>query len=353
MSVLNGLPARNVIPSYIEDVNESAWYVLEDAEKTYNEMMQGLAINELQVLESTGAVILNEDANEKGKFSLVEWLKKCWQNIKGFFEKIFKMVGEKVAGIKAKYFTKLDEGKIKKYLDQLDPKDKNGNNRIFGEYYEYTNIGDARNGGKFINALNTYDDAISNVYTKFADAAVNGDERSAKDIEVKMSNAIDVLKKNIGVSYDNEAGIAKHIKDHIRGKQISMDLTYVKSHIDDMIETCKDPKKIVKDMKELYNKIKASFDRSIKSVNSIKSNANTLAFSKYMPAIKYGKSVATQIASAALACEKEKMMADLKVVMRLQAAINKSFNESAVVEEGSTVVESSTYSKELRTLFNF
>lgn len=355
MSVLNGLPARNVIPSYIEDVNESAWYVIEDAEKTYNEMVQGLAINELHVLESTGAVILNEDANEKTKFSLVEWLKKGWQAVKGFFERIFKLVSEKIASIKAKHFTKIDKNKIKKYIDSLDPKDKNGNDRIFGEYYQYTNLDAVNDGGAIWTQLKKYNAAIDRCFNDFKMSNKSDETKQyIANIQNDMMDAKEELNNTLKLGKDSaEANIQKAVKNYIRGEQVKMDLAFVKTHIDDMINSATNPKAIIDKTKKMYNDIKKDYDNTIKFVNQNRKDKDPQAYTVYMPFLKYGKNVSTQIASAALNCTKEKIMADLKVVMRLQAAINKSFNESAVVEEGSTVVESSTYSKELRTLFNF
>jgi len=354
MDTLMNVKAINVIPSYAS-VNEAVWYVIEDSELAYNEMVQSLAINELVTLESTGEVITNEAANENAKGKIKEWLTRAWQAVKGFFEKVFNMVKEKIANIKAK-MTKFDKDKIKKYAASISAEDKDGKKRIFGEYYEYKNLNELLGGsGKYMSAIDTYSNTVDNVFGTFNDSKVT--EGAAETIRIKMEAAKSKLLNDLSVSSEaSESVIRKAAIDYARGNKINMDLDFVKSHLDDMLATAEDPKKIVKETKDLFNKMKKSFDQSIKAVEKKKNETDPQAFSVYLPFLKFGKNIATTVASAALVCAKDKMMSDLKVVMRLQAAINKSgvvAKESAVNNDESSVVESSTFATELSSLFSF
>ena len=48
-------------------ITESAWAVMEDAELSYNEMMQSIALEELAVLEAEGEPMSDEKSGEKAK----------------------------------------------------------------------------------------------------------------------------------------------------------------------------------------------------------------------------------------------------------------------------------------------
>lgn len=325
MDNLLNLEPRYVAPDFAS-ISESAWYVMEDSEKTYNEMMQSLAINELAVLEATGEPISNEQSGEKAKGKIITWLQNAWQAVKGFFEKAWRFITEKVSSLKAK-LTKFNASRIKRYISMISDKDKKGNNRSFGKYYEYTNLAKYINAdGEAWKALKAYEAATKQAFISFRtsekdDAVSTG----AAVITSDMMDAKAKLLEDIGLTKeDAEASVQKKVKEIIRGKEIDMDLAFVKNHIDDMLATCNDPKKIIKDTKKMYNDIKKSYNDSIKDVKSYKKNADPKAYSAYLPYLKFGKNFSTAVASAALSCAKDKIFSDMKVVMRLQSAINKS-----------------------------
>lgn len=368
MDTLKDLKPRYVVPEYAS-INEAVWYVLEDSEKTYNEMVQSIAIEELAVLENTGETISDEASGEKAKSKIIVWLQKAWQAVKGFFEKAFKFVTEKVSSLRAK-MTKFDESKIKKYVHMLSNNDKNGNERIFGEYYEYTNLTKFTNGeGDVFVAIKKYESETQRLFNTFATSQKDDAVASAaSEIHSEMSDAKAELLKAIGLSGDgSEAGVQKAVKGIIRGEQVKMNLTFVRSHIDDMLNSCKDPKKIIKDTKKLYNDIKKAYDTSIKSVKAQKKNVEPQAYSTYLPYLKFGKNITTAVAGATLSCAKDKIMSDMKVIMRIQAAINKTgitkptkeedkdydtIVDPTEIGESATIAESSVFSTEIGSLFN-
>ena len=76
-----------------------------------------------------------------------------------------------------------------------------------------------------------------------------------------------------------------------------------------------------------------------------------------LPYLKFGKNFSTAVASAVLSCAKDKMFSDMKVVMRIQSAINKSGlakeNSDKKATNESSMMESSVFTTELRSLFDF
>ena len=86
----------NLIPAFAS-VNESVYYVLEDNEKNFSEMIQKIGLNELAVYESTGSVILYEDKSEEAKAATgekVNFVTKAGENIRAFFAKIMQKISE-------------------------------------------------------------------------------------------------------------------------------------------------------------------------------------------------------------------------------------------------------------------
>ena len=84
---------EGIIPSYAMNFSESALFVCESMERSYNSLFQGIGINELAYYEENGTLIdyCTEAEEQKSlKEKVKEFFTKLWGAIKGFFEDVLK-----------------------------------------------------------------------------------------------------------------------------------------------------------------------------------------------------------------------------------------------------------------------
>ena len=77
----------NLIPSYAS-MNEAVFYILEENERNFSQMIQNIGLKELAVYESTGSVLLYEADSAESKAAegeKVNFVAKAWANLRAAF----------------------------------------------------------------------------------------------------------------------------------------------------------------------------------------------------------------------------------------------------------------------------
>ncbi len=121
---------NNIIECTYDSPIEAAFNMVAEGEANYNRIMQAVGIDELAILESTGAEMVYEAADIKGLFGRIkEFFVNLWNKIKGLFQKFMTFINS---------WAKSDKdfvNKYKKTLSLVDTKDF--------EYkgYKFTNQG--------------------------------------------------------------------------------------------------------------------------------------------------------------------------------------------------------------------
>lgn len=235
----------SVIPSFSLSFVESSLYVAEAVEKDFNEMFKSIGVNELTIYESTGVAIVYEGTNlETLKNTVIDFLKKTWQKIKGLFENMLRKFEEwKKQAVK-------DLGKITdSALDNIDP------DKTFGKVHKF-NLKDIPDFGA--NATDVVNDAI----VKF-----DNDPENATDIKAEIEKTI--ISKVSGEEAENLIDMKKKLTEKYAGEVVTADLEFVKKHLQDM-------KDIVingntkNDIKKQYVTTKKFIDGRISEVKKMK-----------------------------------------------------------------------------------
>lgn len=119
---------QNIIESVYESPIEAAFHIVAEGEENYNRIMQAIGIDELAVLESTGAEMVYETVDIKSVFGKIkEFFVNLFNKIKGIFQKFMAMINS---------WVKSDKDFVAKYKKQLSLVDVTG-----FEYkgYKFTN----------------------------------------------------------------------------------------------------------------------------------------------------------------------------------------------------------------------
>lgn len=114
------------LESYSEytSVMEDTMYAYAESERAWMEMMQGVALQELAVLESTGSEMIYEAADIKGFFDkVINWFKGLWSKIAGIFSKFITQIGARLSDDKKfveKYRNTVLKGQVNIPADGFD-----------------------------------------------------------------------------------------------------------------------------------------------------------------------------------------------------------------------------------------
>lgn len=245
----------SVIPSYTLTFSESALYLAEYIEAGYNEMFQKIGINELAVYESTGSQIVYEE----GKLSnivetVVGWLKKAWEGIKGFFTGILnkfeehrKKSAEKFGNITAAHVDKIEDGKK------------------LGKVHQFAASIDK---DEFVTRASSFATEVQSEFEKFN----KQDEVSDED----LSNKKDELVKQVCSKLSGIEGVTdiKDMKDKMKkkyqgeGDPIDVTKDFVKKNLSNMVDIVikgKDKAYI----KKQYKSVKDMINKQIKTIKKV------------------------------------------------------------------------------------
>lgn len=353
---------RDIVPSYAT-IDEGALLLIEESNKTFNGILQSVGIAELQSFEESGDVVVYEAGGEKIKTiinKIVEWLKKTFEEFKGWLDKQLSKMQTKVNEFKDKVKDKRTD-RLSKMAARLVDKDKEGKVKTFGKTYEYKNLEAMMNvNGTVWKDIIGYTLIVRSDFNKAKDmrSEINADElASAFDDQKKK------IIKNIDATFNqnlltNPAPLQMMIKEYIRGKEIDIDKAYIQNNINDMVAYSFDFSKSKNAVKKVYNGLKKDFDSDIKEINKYKNDA--VAFNnltKYLSYLKWGKNVAIAAGTATVSCMWEKVFKDMTIVLRLHVAAKQKEEKEAKAESKpaneSAVIEPTSFQTELASLFNF
>lgn len=358
MDFLQDVKMNNVIPADAT-IKEGALYVIEHGEAEFNKIVKEIGLKELAYTESNGKVVTNEASVKSIVDGIIQWLKDKWASLKNLFDRALKFVTGKITEFKSKISAKRLEHAKKAALNLKD-KDKDGNTKVYGKTYQFTNLDKVVNMSNGIwAAIRGFEKDINNIVDglKISDD-VEEAARIAQDGREKLEDARDIMyrdiAKEIGVSADDvasDSGMISAIESWIKGEEVEVTKDYINKNIDDIFKSATDSNNSVKDIKKVYNSFKKDYNDSISYLNKQKvfHKLNSQVFSTYRSVLKSGKNTGTSLVGAILGALKAKISVDQKIIMKLTltSAKEQPTNESA------TPIESSSYQTELVSLFNF
>ena len=106
---LSDVPVRHFADELT--IEECMVVAVEESDKAWNQIMQGIALSEIRELAESGEVMIYEEGKISGIIeSFKKWVSGVWARITGLFEKFMKWVREKLSG---------DKRFIKKYKEKI------------------------------------------------------------------------------------------------------------------------------------------------------------------------------------------------------------------------------------------
>ncbi len=305
---------KNVIPSSAT-LAEASYYVLQSIEEDYNDLMRGMALNELGVLEATGVEVVYEDAVlTEATDKVAGFTEKNYGKVKGMYEKFLTDQKSKVDSLKAK----IPEAKSKKIIGSClnDIADKE-----YAKSYSYANLESVKsgnNGNKICKGIDYLQKAASTV------SAANVDE-----IKSKFANII-------GASSPALKDVKAAAITYLRGsdKSFSIDKAKVVANFDSMWKSVFDYKTIASEVKGCLNATKTAFNGLAKSTKVGGDDAVTKERIKFQ---KYAAEAIVVLNNAVLLVYTEQLNTNRKVVWKAASQCLK--NAPKKVEKAAPVKE--------------
>ena len=324
----------NILPSYAPFC-ESYLYLQESTEADWNELARSIGIQELGVLEATGSEIVYEanegeegtEAKQSVITKLVDFIKKQWEKVKGAFDDLLKKIQAKMAQAKEK-FKGNTISKIKKKLNEgnVTRLYKDGSAKELGKFYDYKEL-----------------DKVAGMSAKQLKAEENGTD---------VDTSVDDIKKKL------------------RGNEATVDINWIRSNIDSIVNYAFDFKFTKKSVVVAYNDVKKGFDEEIKMVKVGPIDVKTKT-----ERAKAGVKTLNKIASACVQLHIERQAkalgiltkvavltlgksAEQKEAEKTEREQNKAERAAAKEAKGKEKVEESaiiaeSYSTEVEKLFNW
>lgn len=303
----------NLIPSYAS-MNEAVFYILEDNERNFSQMIRNIGLKELAVYESTGSVLLYEADSEEAKAAAgekVNFVAKAWANIRAAFEALIKKIVElaKKVGIAiqgavakgaagtAKVATKKKSAEdLKAEVDKLSDDFLKS---LKGQY-EYKELGAFR--PKMSEA-----DTVSSI----AKALSNYDYEDDKAV---AHSSLDEVKKALGVDEINPETVRKAV----RGAEEAITKDAIKSNFEGIYASVTDQKYTTKVLKDYFKNAKGLYDKAAKAAKKSESTKDA------MGELKALVQATSCIYSTILAEYYAIIFRNAKIVLKLNALATKS-----------------------------
>ena len=305
----------NLIPSFAS-MNEAVFYVLEENENNFSQMIRSLGLRELAVFESTGSVLLYEADSEEAKAAdgeKVGFVAKAWANIRAVFEALMKKLGEladkvvtalqgavaKSAAGAAKVATK------KKSVDELKAEVKNLSDdfvKTLKNQYEY----------KLLGGFNPKMDAKfeNDIVGVFGKALSNFDE----DADQKIATSIDNVKKVLGVEEINP----ESVRGAVRGAEEAITKATLESNFADIYASVTDRNVTNKALKAYFKDAKNFYNGAVKAAKKSNNDKESIG------ALKSLVQASAVIYSVVLAEYYAIILRNAKVVLKVNALAAKS-----------------------------
>ena len=317
----------NVIPESAS-ASEGAFYVIEHAERTYNEMWREIGISELRSLEETGNMVLYEADEEKAKSikdSILAWLESFWGTVKGLYESFLKKLDTLVKETK----TKLDKigmknkEALKKHLSGL----KYG--KTYGKAYKWgSEFNDAcKGGGKVGRVMARFDQYFSNVY--------NSQELTKEAIE-KVKSQLDIVKSEsfeiLGVKETSQ--VQGKVLEIMRGEEVAVDDAYIKTNFDELWKYATDFGASSAKLKDKLKHSKKSFDEAARKIRTFKPAKKEANLKILVNTIKESRAILVHMDNAAMRAVRERALISARIMLRL-AIVAKAKEEKDAAKEKS------------------
>lgn len=275
---LAGSKPSNIIPESAS-LDEMVYYVLEDSENNFNEMMKNLGISELNYFLENGVeldyTVVSEGKLDgikekiaKVKDDMVKWLEKFWAGFQEMIQKTLNWLSEKSANFKSNVLGK----DLKK--EDLDKAVKNiKKDKDFGSVYTFAGLDGYMDSSKITGYADKVNSAIDN-FTNFKAAKVEkGDDQAYKELEEDLDNQVKTLRNNIVNGAADNSAMMKAIKKEIRGDKKSINGAWVISNWNSdakLFDTVANYSTDKKTLKKNYDVVKNQFNKAIKAVKTAK-----------------------------------------------------------------------------------
>lgn len=312
---------------------DCALYSIAEGERTWNDIMKEMAVEELRYLSENGTDIIYEAADVKGFFETIKnWIMGAAKWVGAQFAKAIDAIDEFVHRNKA--FVKKHENNIKEGLKKIpaDGIDIGEGYYLFDELSKYNTVGFfeafknvVNDSFKYETVLNGMSGDISKVEKYFT---LMKDKDSVKAAEDKIRGAIlDGVKTSISakefkseaVKYlygEKKTGkvpasyVKKHIGDIISDittcvemkRKATDDFKKTKESLNQMIKDCKKAQKAI-EKKDEGRAAKLAYFKGImsifKSANSIAAQMRGIQLTAYKARCKQSKAIATKLVGLA------------------------------------------------------
>lgn len=336
------------VPSYAAP-HEVGLYLAVETERSFNEMMQSIGIEELHSFEENGVVVLEADAAEASKEKkankIIQWIKDRWEDLKKLFDQALKGIQNLIETAKKKIAALLGSAKNKesivKIVDRLKETKKDGSKIYFGKDYQWTEFDSVCKGQSIINHS-------TKAYEDFAKRAVDGsmnykDEKD--DLDKKVA-------AHLGIKGElTTAEIAKAINTRMRGNEIEVDKAYLKSNIDKIFESATNYNENAAKLASFLKEVKKAFNNAEKAVKAAARKDKTdenLAGAAHI--VREESKFFTAVSSTIVTNVRLHTNNSIRIILRLAIAAKK---KEEVKATGESAIVPSSFQTELASLFEF
>lgn len=339
------------VPSYAAP-HEVGLYLAVETERSFNEMMQSIGIEELHSFEENGKVVLETEAAEASKEKkankIAEWLEARWNDIKRLFDQLLKGIQSMINGAKRKLNELLgsdkNKAKVVAAVERLKESGKDGK-KTFGKDYQWTEFKLICSGQSDVN------DALRE-YQNFAKKAANGSMNYKEEKDAADKKVAGIL----GIKGDlTTAEIDKAITTKMRGEEVEIDKEYLKKNIDDIFAYATDFGLCSAYIRKFLANTKKAFDEAKKAVkDAAKQNKGDENLAGAAKIVKAESLFSTAASSSIMKNVRLRTSTSIRVILRLAiAAKQKEAKEEKKEEVKESAIVPSSFQTELASLFEF
>ena len=239
-------------------LEECMMIAIEEADRTWNEMMQGIALEEIREL-SEGVEALNEGKISDLIDKFVAWVKRAWEYISGQFEKFMAWIREKLSG---------DKRFIKKYKEKILKASIPADGLDIGKWYDFSRIIEVVDGvtGKTDAMMQRGMDMLRHIR----------EDISIDDYDSSIDIVIDKICK-IGTG-DNETTASSYMKDlkkALTGEEHTGNIPAASINKARVVEDIEKSQEVMNAVRKSYNQCKKVTNAFIKACKKAKSSADS------------------------------------------------------------------------------
>lgn len=353
-TVLENVPASNIFPMEASVSEMSDMFAL-SLEESYNDLFQGVALEELGAFAESGQIVVCEGGKlEDLKTKAEKLFKDAWAKIKELYEKFL----DKMDAISKKF-----KDQIKKYLsgDKMkEALDKFENNTTYYKGFEFAgsegNVADPKattyyeqkKVGAAVASAKSALDKASNEYAANDNA---GDQAVVDQMKEKCDNAFKKFLSDLGFSStDAAADQKKKVMDFLTNggkKDHEYKGSFIKQNFNDMMEYCCEFGKAKRAVKKAYAEDKKTINDAIKDMK--KKNSDK-AIHVYTANAKKVIQVLMTVRAQDLACMAQRHSAYRAMVLKAAAA-RTGFKPKGIKESG--LYSTSSQADTVKSLFNW